>query len=260
MSKTTHLILGDCAADALRAALPDAAILVARDDLPVGPLADVDSDAGARAAFWSEVNPFFPYRFADKLAEERAMLASLPADLTVWVGNSCGEELMLRRIAWWRRGRPFTLIRVPQIESVFPDAMFALGMCEAPQLQAAAELGEKTGKQSLAALAAEWEALRGSDGLRSWQDGRFSCSPIDSLDDELWLCVSTRWEAAYQAVGEWMGNSHGFFRSDWLGSWRMALLGKAGRVEFAEADPDFSLARSRVRRLPLAEQAADKPA
>ncbi|MBE9608880.1 DUF1835 domain-containing protein [Chitinilyticum piscinae] len=250
MNKGPHLILGDCAAGCLRAALPDATVLVARDDLPVGPLADVDSDGVQRAAFWSEVNPFFPYRFADKLAEERALLASLPDALTVWIGNSSGEELMLRRVAWWRQGKPFTLIRVPQIESVFPEGMFALGMCEPAQLQAAAGLGEVLSAQALGVLAAEWETLRQSDGLRSWVNGTFHCASIDSLDDELWLCTGSRWEPAFQAVGEWMGNSQGFFRSDWLGSWRMALLGRAGRVEFAEADPDFSLARSRVRRTP----------
>ncbi|WP_028454268.1 DUF3658 domain-containing protein [Chitinilyticum litopenaei] len=248
MSETSHLILGDCAADVLRKALPGAAVLVARDDLPVGPLADVDGDGTQRAAFWEAVNPFFPYRFADKLAEERALLAKLPDELTVWVGHSSGEELLLRRVAWWRQGRPFTLVRVPPIPTYLPDGMFALGMCDSEQLQAATGLGEKIGKKTVAALAAEWESLRAGDGLRSWRDGRFQLAGIDSLDDELWQCVTPRWEAAALAVGEWMANSDGFFRSDWLGSWRMALLGRAGRVEFAEADPDFSLARSRVRR------------
>ncbi|MNM73915.1 hypothetical protein D3C81_856600 [compost metagenome] len=56
-----HVVNGDVAGTTLRQALAQAArpdpVVVLRDDLAVGPLADIDSTGLVRSGFWQRVAP-----------------------------------------------------------------------------------------------------------------------------------------------------------------------------------------------------------
>ena len=104
-----HLVCGDMAVEGVTRVIGDAAargLRVLRDDLAVGPLADVERPPCAgRAQFWLAVWPdtvtprpdFAPELSAD--AGWLAGLAAQPHAVTVWHGDSCSEQLLLARVA-----------------------------------------------------------------------------------------------------------------------------------------------------------------
>jgi hypothetical protein len=103
-----HLTCGDLAADSVRQLLGEGnsdEVRVLRDDLAVGPLADIESPFCAeRVAFWEGVWPvaLTPRPDFTGVADDAEFLAGLASQsrpVTVWHGDSASEQLMLARVA-----------------------------------------------------------------------------------------------------------------------------------------------------------------
>ncbi|WP_395674752.1 DUF1835 domain-containing protein [Inquilinus sp.] len=256
-----HLCCGDSAAEVIRAGLnlPEASVLILRDDLAVGPLGDVDGDRpGARAAFWHAVFPDEDREaietggaFVDQLAAEAAALRSLPETaeaFVIWHGNGAAEQLMLRRAL---RALRDVAVPVREVE-VTPDdrrgdGMTAVAMLERQRVPAAEATARPVAAARRAARAAEWERLRAdSGGLRHHRDGTITTHPIDAHDAEILAAVGTDWIPAGRAVGQPMSTITGFFATDAFCFWRLCQLAAQGRVEF-EGSPT-TIRGCRVRR------------
>ena len=89
-----HVVNGDVAGNTLRQALAQAArpdpVVVLRDDLAVGPIADVDSTGLIRSGFWQRVAPHTDIDEAGvgpELRPDTALAA------VVRVGLECGSGL-----------------------------------------------------------------------------------------------------------------------------------------------------------------------
>ena len=102
-----HVVNGDVAGATLKQALAQAgrpdSVVVLRDDLAVGPLADVDSVAMARSGFWQRVAPTSSIDFATEMRDALASLADLrdaTTEVAIWHGQSASDQLMLRRVAF----------------------------------------------------------------------------------------------------------------------------------------------------------------
>jgi hypothetical protein len=85
-----HVVNGDVAGTTLRQALAQAArpdpVVVLRDDLAVGPIADIDSTGLIRSGFWQRVAPHSDIDFA---AEMRQALDQFqPCAATTWKWRS----------------------------------------------------------------------------------------------------------------------------------------------------------------------------
>ncbi|OWJ56733.1 DUF1835 domain-containing protein [Inquilinus limosus] len=256
-----HLCCGDSAAEVIRAglALPETAVLILRDDLAVGPLADVDSDRpDARAAFWHAVFPDEDREaietggaFVDQLAAEAATLRGLPEAaeaFVIWHGSGAAEQLTLRRALWALRD---TAAPVREV-AVTPDdrrgdGMTAVAMLERQRVPAAEATARPAPAERRAALAAEWERLRADGGgLRHHRDGAITTHPIDAHDAEILAAVEDDWTPAGRAVGRPMGTITGFFATDAFCFWRLRQLAAQGKVEL-EGSPT-TIRGCRVRR------------
>ncbi len=81
-----HVVNGDVAGTTLRQALAQAArpdpVVVLRDDLAVGPLADIDSTGLIRSGFWQRVAPHTDIDFAARCA--RRWTSSRRCARTTW--------------------------------------------------------------------------------------------------------------------------------------------------------------------------------
>ncbi|MDR6292241.1 MULTISPECIES: DUF1835 domain-containing protein [Inquilinus] len=259
-----HVCCGDSAAEVIRAGLnlPEAAVLVLRDDLAVGPLGDVDSDRpDARAAFWHAVFPDEDRaaietggRLVDQLAEEAAVLRALPdaaETFVLWHGSGAAEQLKLRRAIWALRDATAPLEEVAVGPDLLPGAlrrdMTAVGMLEPEDVPRAAATARPVDPDRRARLAAEWERLRADGGgLRHHRGGIITTHPIDAHDAEILAAVGTDWMPAARVIGQPMGTIAGFFATDAFCFWRLRQLAAQGRVEF-EGSP-ATIRGCRVRR------------
>jgi len=240
-----HLCCGDSAARVIRAGLPGSAALVLRDDLAVGPLADVDSDRpDARAAFWHAVFPDEDRAaietggtFAEQLAAESATLRRLPdaaGRIVIWHGTGAAEQLTLRRALWAVRDAATPVEEVAVGPELLPEAgrrdMAAVAML-APET-IAATTARPVAPERWAQLAAEWERLRADGGgLRHHRDGAITTHPIDAHDQEILAALGDDWMPAARAVGRPMGTITGFFATDAFCFWRLCQLAAQGRAE-----------------------------
>jgi hypothetical protein len=259
-----HLCCGDSAAEVTRAglALPEAAVLILRDDLAVGPLGDVDSARpDARAAFWHAVFPDEDREaietggaFVDQLAAEAAALRTLPdaaETIVIWHGNGAAEQLMLRRALWALRDAAVPVREVEVDRAALGrdrgDGMTAVAMLERQRVPEAEKTARPVNAGRRAQLAAEWERLRtNSGGLRHHRDGAITTHPIDAHDAEILAAVGDDWMPAGRAIGQPMGTITGFFATDAFCFWRLCQLAALGNVEL-EGSPT-TIRDCRVRR------------
>lgn len=247
-----HLVLGDFAAEMLREVLGHHAdIRVHRDDLPIGPLADIDHiSPWARVRFWDDVFPLSSFDFSDVLPAGNAQLAALPAELTLWIGTSCGEALLLRRLAWWRQQtrQTFQLI-IPDTQgqkSYVPHQM-PLSLMTAAQIASARPQCVSPARQQ--ELAQEWQDIRQQNSMfRGWNGHSFSHLAADALDAELLACIQDYWLPCSQIAGQWIKASHDFFRSDVLAMWRLRCLAAQGAIEISPAEDIIPLFAFKARK------------
>nr|WP_318422691.1 DUF3658 domain-containing protein [Iodobacter sp. CM08] len=247
-----HLVLGDCAADLLRISLgPYADIRIHRDDLAVGPLIDID-DAypAARVHFWDAVFPQSSFDFNDVLPAGNAQLASLPADLTLWIGNSCGEALLLRRLAWWRYKTQQTF-KLLSPDSTGLNSYIAgqvpLSLMPLPIIQA-------TNSQTLSPallqeLASEWQAIRQQpSAFRGWNGSSFHHHTQTALDAEMLALIEENYLPCSEIASRWISTSSDFFRSDVLAMWRLRGLAEQDLIELCPHPDEYWLFAFKARR------------
>jgi hypothetical protein len=238
-----HITCGDLAADSVRQLLAEGNELrVLRDDLAVGPLADIESPpCKTRMAFWERVWPIGlePRPDFSGIANDAEWLARLPdqpRQITVWHGDSASEQLMLARVAAALEGSSIQLHEVAcgtgdsrvgtrmAVSMHAPDALAALYQ---PRLVAPGRIAE---------LAGQWRAaVEESAAIRRWVDGRFVGEDHSRIDSELVTACGNDWTPLARAMAEVMSHCDGFFATDLFLYWRARELAKRGAIELSDA-------------------------
>lgn len=239
-----HLTCGDLAADSVRRLLGDGeAVRVLRDDLAVGPLADIESPPCAeRVAFWEGVwpaalapRPDFASGLADD-AEWLAGLASQPRPVTVWHGDSASEQLLLARVAAALEGSslPFREVPCGTGDSRVGPRM-AVSM-HAPEALAALYQPRAVGPKRTAELASQWRAaVQDKAAIRRWTDGRFAAEVHARIDGQLLAACGTDWMPLARVMAEVMGRCDGFFATDLFLYWRARQLARRGTIQLSDS-------------------------
>ncbi len=237
-----HLVCGDNAAEGVASVLGEAlarqSLRVLRDDLAVGPLRDVDRPpCAARAAFWSAVWPaqVLPVpAFDTDLPADAQWLAGLArgaAEVTLWHGDSCSEQLLLARVAAALDGSDLALwevacgtgdTRVAQRKAVAMRHPRELLELHRPRLMDA---------ERRHALAAQWRAAVAEDAdVRRWSDGEFHGETFATVDASLLGFCTPEWQPLAQPMGDTMRHCDGFFASDFFLAWRARELAARGAL------------------------------
>ncbi|AZN37058.1 DUF3658 domain-containing protein [Iodobacter ciconiae] len=247
-----HLVLGDFAAEVLRELLgPYADIRIHRDDLAVGPLIDIDHVyPAARIKFWNQVFPLSSFDFSDVLPAGNAQLAALPEELTLWIGTSCGEALLLRRLAWWRNqaGESFKLM-IPDTTAVksYVAGQVPLSLLSTAQIESASS--KLVSPARLQTLAQEWQALcQPTSMFRGWNGQTFRHLDETALDAEMLDLLTDNYLPCSQIAGFWIQASKDFFRSDVLAMWRLRCLAAKGLIEMESHPDQYNLFAFKVRK------------
>lgn len=239
-----HLVCGDNAVAGVSQVIgaeAAAGLRVLRDDLAVGPLADVATPpCAARVAFWSAVWPqtVTPVPdFAAGLAEDALWLAGLAQQsrpVTVWHGDSCSEQLLLARVAHALHGSAVELWEVPcgsgdsRVQTRMAAAMHR------PEALAQVATPRRLDAQRQAALAAQWQALLADpQPVRRWQAGVFSSEDYQALDRILLEQAGAQAQPLARLMAEVMARSDGFFATDFLVFWRARELAAAGQLHLS---------------------------
>lgn len=272
-----HLTCGDLAGDSVRALLaervPAAQVRVLRDDLAVGPLADIDTPpCAARVAFWEAVwPPQAPDRpnFSGALVADADWLAGLsavpapqedgrgeeadeggvPTSITVWHGDSASEQLMLARMA-----AALEASGVPLLEIACGTGDSRVGTRMAVSMHSPEALAERfrplpMSAERQAGLAAAWREQRQAGYLiRRWRDGRFHGEDFASLDAALRAAAQPDFAPLARAMAEVMAHCDGFFPTDFFLYWRTRELATAGALEL-QGEPAGSYPALHVRRV-----------
>jgi hypothetical protein len=238
-----HVVCGDNAAEGVtRVVGEELSLQVLRDDLAVGPLADVDQPpCGQRVAFWQATWPASVQPapdFAAGLSDDVSWLASLATHsepVTLWHGDSASEQLMLCRVAAAVQHSHLPFFEVPcgtgdsRVAWRRAVAMHApnelLNLYE-PKLVSPARRQH---------LAAQWKQAVSDNALvRRWFNGSFHGEDYRAIDHALLTACSAQWQPLARPMAEVMGHSDGFFASDFFLFWRARELAKAGRLELSD--------------------------
>lgn len=251
-----HITCGDLAADSVRQLLAEGnEVRILRDDLAVGPLADIEAPpCRVRLAFWEgvwpvglEPRPDFSGIAND--AEWLTRLADQPRQITVWHGDSASEQLMLARVAAALEGSSIPLYevacgtgdsRVGARMAVSMHASEALTALYQPRLVEPARITD---------LANLWRAsVEENAAIQRWVDGRFLGEGNAQIDGELLAACRDDWMPLARAMAEVMGHCDGFFPTDLFLYWRARELAKRGVIELsAGAEAEYS--KVQVRRV-----------
>jgi len=241
-----HLTCGDLAADSVRRLLGEGdgeAVRVLRDDLAVGPLADIESPPCAgRVAFWEGAWPaaLVPRPdFASGLADDAEWLAGLagqPRPVTVWHGDSASEQLLLARVAAALEGSSLPFREVPcgtgdsRVGPRMAVSMYA------PEALAALYQPRAVGPKRTAELASQWRAAVQDNGaIRRWADGRFAAEDHARIDGQLLAACGADWMPLARAMAEVMSRCDGFFATDLFLYWRARQLAQRGTIQLSDS-------------------------
>lgn len=250
-----HITCGDLAADSVRQLLAEGnEVRVLRDDLAVGPLADIETPPfRMRVAFWEGVwpvgltpRPDFSGIASD--AEWLVELADQSRQITVWHGDSASEQLTLARVAAAMEGSAIPLHEVAcgtgdsrvgtrmAVSMHAPDALAALYQ---PRLVEPARIAD---------LARQWrEAVEENAAVRRWNNGRFVGEDNAQIDRELVAACRDDWMPLARAMAEVMGHCDGFFPTDLFLYWRARELARRGDILLSDnAEAEYS--KVQVRR------------
>jgi hypothetical protein len=263
---TIHVANGDCAAQSLTQALKYAEredrVIALRDDLAVGPLRDIDDSSFNRAAFWRQVLNSAK-DFEDDLEEQQAVLNRLTrgdAQIVIWHGQSAGDQLMLRRVAYYLRNVPQRLneARLGQQDVWIPgndtepgraarsDGATAVGMFSPKQLLAKLPSAAPISVLRISRLALEWQEAKYASGeTRRLRDNMLVSGTWLDVDDALLATATEEWLPTRRIVGEAMTRNFDFILSDSIGYWRCRELVTAGRLKIHGAPSDIAQAELR---------------
>ena len=250
-----HITCGDLAAESVRPLLADGSeVRVLRDDLAVGPLADIESPpCRMRMAFWEAVwpaglepRPDFSGIAAD--AEWLARLSKQARQVTVWHGDSASEQLMLARVAAALEG---SSIALHEVACGTGDSRVGMRMAvsmNAPDALTALYQPRLVGPERLVELAGQWRAtVRESAAIRRWVEGRFVGEDQSRIDGELVAACGDDWMPLARAMAEVMGHCDGFFPTDLYLYWRARELARSGVIRLSDvAEAEYS--KVQVRR------------
>jgi len=250
-----HLTCGDLAAESVGQLLAEGnEVRVLRDDLAVGPLADIESPPCAgRVAFWQNVwpgglrpRPDFSGIAAD--AEWLPRLADQARQVTVWHGDSASEQLMLARVAAALEGIPLPFYEVVcGTGDSRVGARMAVSM-HAPDALAALYQPRLVEPARTADLARQWRAaLTDNAAIRRWVDGRFIGEDNVRIDGELLAACRDDWMPLARAMAEVMGHCDGFFPTDLYLYWRARELARRGIIQLSDA-AEAEYSKVQVRR------------
>ncbi|MFZ6047958.1 DUF3658 domain-containing protein [Pseudomonas sp. CR3202] len=238
-----HLVCGDVAAVGVRRVIGDAAadvhLRVLRDDLAVGPLADIDQPpCAARAQYWLAVWPsavtprpdFGPDLSAD--ADWLAGLARQAQPVTVWHGDSCAEQLMLARVAAALDGSDLPLWEVAcGTGDSRVQRRRAVGMID-PSVLSDYYLPRHVDAGRRSRLAAQWHAAVAANAdIRRWRDDAFHGEDHRLVDALLLAACTPDWQPLSRVMADLMGHNDGFFATDFFTLWRARELAAKGCIE-----------------------------
>ncbi len=240
-----HLVCGDSAVEGVTRVIGDAAaaqgLRILRDDLAVGPLADVEqAPCAGRAQFWLDVWPSAVTPrpdFGVGLSADAGWLAALARQerpVTVWHGDSCSEQLLLARVASALGGCGLPLwevscgtgdSRVRQRRAVGMIEPAALGAYYQPR---------QVDSVRQAQLAGLWRAaVAANAAIRRWRDGDFHGEDHQVVDAIFLAACTSDWQALPRVMAELMAGTDGFFVTDYFAFWRARELAAQGLVELA---------------------------
>lgn len=229
---------------------------VLRDDLAVGPLADVDTPpCAARVAFWQALWPESVHPapdFATVLPADARWLVALAEQaqpVTVWHGDSASEQLLLARVvhalehsslAFWEVPCGTGDSRVETRKAVAmhaPDALVALAQpreIAAPRRQA---------------LAAQWRDVLADHALiHRWQAGDFAGEDYQRIDADLLRHARDEAQPLARLMAQVMARNDGFFATDTFLLWRARELAAAGALVLSGEPGEYGYRGLQVRR------------
>jgi hypothetical protein len=269
LMSTIHVTNGDYAAEILREALNavsrDERVIPLKDDLAVGHLRGIDDNPETRALFWQQVLDEHKVDFISKLKEQDALLRELAqgtGQVVVWHGQSAGDQLMLRRVAYFLRNVPQRLNEAKLTADDLPlitaddgtqrrrgrgDSITAVGMFTAAELGVKLPTAAPISVLRISRLALEWQEVKQINSeTRRWRDNTFISGTYSDIDETILQIASAGWIESRRLAGEVMGGSFGFLVSDSIALWRCRELVAAGKLDI-RGDPS-KIADARLRR------------
>jgi hypothetical protein len=267
--KIVHIVNGDAAAESLSAALDlagrDERVIALKDDLAIGPLADIDDTSTTRGTFWRQVLSDRPIDVDAKLAQQDELLRALVRDdsqVVAWHGQSAADQLTLRRVAYYLRNAPQRLNEARLFEDDLPlvadadgamrrasrpDHATATGMFPPKSLLAKLPAAAPISVLRISRLALEWqEAKHANAETRRWRENMLVPGTFAEIDEAVLDAASTEFVDARRIAATVMTRNLGLVVSDALAFWRMRELTVAGRLKIRGTLAD--IAQAEVRR------------
>ncbi len=237
-----HVVNGDVAGNTLRQALTQAArpdeVVVLRDDLAVGPIADVDGSGYTRAGFWQRVAP---HSNIDFIAEMRHALNQLHGlrqgdlEVAIWHGQSPSDQLMLRRAVFHLYQMPQRINEVAmdlrELDTPAPNHLAAIGMYPAAKLARRFSTIAPVSVLRLGRLGYEWQQnVKENADVRLWKGNTLVPAAYHTVDDVILERAPLEWTPASELIGGILGGIEGLLASDWFLFWRCRELIGAGMM------------------------------
>ncbi|SEJ99950.1 DUF1835 domain-containing protein [Paraburkholderia diazotrophica] len=250
---TIHITNGDVAAESLRQALSHAgradAVLALRDDLAVGPLRDIDEAPHLRADFWRRVTGDITRNFAaefDAQASELEAVVGATTHVVVWHGQSCADQLTLRRVCFHLREMPQRLnearvciddLTGDRAAHRRADRATSVGMFAPAVLQQRLATAAPISVLRIGRLALEWQEVKQANAeLRRWHDNTFSSGTFAELDASILEHAADGWQSAGRVAAAVMTANNGLLVSDVIVLWRLRELAADGQLQL-RGDP-----------------------
>ncbi|RDK08402.1 DUF1835 domain-containing protein [Cupriavidus lacunae] len=237
-----HVVNGDVAGTTLRQALAQAArpdpVVVLRDDLAVGPLADIDSTGLIRSGFWQRVAPHTDIDFGAEMRQALDQLQRLRQDdmeVAIWHGQSAADQLMLRRVVFHLYQAPQRINEIAmdlrELEMPAQGNLAAIGMYSPARLARRFSTIAPVSVLRLGRLGYEWQQnVKENADVRLWKGNTLVPAAYHTIDDIIMERAPSDWTAAAQVVGSVMGAIEGLLASDWFVFWRCRELIAMGQL------------------------------
>ena len=235
-----HVVNGDIAGNALRQALAQAgrpdSVVILRDDLAVGPLADIDGSGLARSGFWHRVAPSVDVDFASELRRGLGQLQALrreEMEIAIWHGQSAGDQLMLRRVVFHLYQTPQRINEVAmdlrELEAPVLGNLTAIGMYSPARLARRFSTIAPVSVLRLGRLGYEWQQnVKENADVRLWKGNTLVPAAYHTIDEVILERATLDWTPAMQLVTGVTGAIEGLLANDWFVFWRCRELINSG--------------------------------
>ncbi|MGI4815017.1 MAG: DUF1835 domain-containing protein [Janthinobacterium lividum] len=254
-----HVVNGERAAALLSHALADSdrgeQVLGLEDDLSVGPLRTIDESPANRIAFWQRVAAEPSSLSVRRLENLDGMLRELVRgrdEIVFWHGQSPGDQILLRRVAYQFRNTP------QRLNEIGLGAKDKLPIGQTLSLPAA--ISEAANESAVAAfpveaimrrlntaapisllrigrLALEWQEMKQMNNeLRRWHGNTFQSGTFEELDSWILNELSTEWRSCTQVAARVWQENEGFSAPDSVVCWRCRELHTLRRLSMKDAE------------------------